>query len=737
MKRLAIVFGVLALTAAAIAGNLPRKPLPAPVHAFTREYFGVKVTDPYHYMEDLKNAEVRHWIDAQGRYTQSVLDQIPGRGKLLAEVTRLQESEPARMGRVVLLPGDHFFYLKKLAAGNVYKLYERNGTSGKERVLVDPLAFEQPGRPIPTISFFSPSPDGSYVAYGISRGGKEQTTIHVVNAENGRPLPVTIGDVRFPVASWLPDGTGFFYNRLARPRPGAPAAARYERSRVYLHLLDTDPVEDIPIFGAGVTPGLNVPKTDIPWVDVAPGSNYALAVLEDGVDHSLVLYAAKLDAVGTPQARWQRVGDAQTHILDYSLRGNELYLLVAGRKGPAIARVSMSKPSVYDWGLMLQLSPNTGITGMEAAADALYLTDLDAGKISLIRVPYQTSQEIWRVRLPFAGDVHLYTEDPRVSGALLMLSSWTRAPSIYRYDPRTKRVVHTDLWPAGPYDDAKDMVALNVTALGSDGTLVPLTIVYRKGTQRDGTHPTLLMGYGSSSIPLAPVFSPLWRVWLDRGGVLAFAHVRGGGEYGDLWRFEGNRIGLANRFREYLTCARYLVKQGYTTPRLLAGMSGGTGAVLVGRAITTEPRLFHVVVIQSGLLDPLGYRNTANGVLNLPEFGGKKSLAEFEALYAVSSYNHVQPHVPYPAALLEVGLNDPRVAPWQSAKMAARLQADSSSDLPVLLRVGHAVGHSLATTTRQKRELFTDEMSFLFWQLGLPGFQPPVAPPARDGAARN
>ncbi len=728
MRRQATVFAVLALAAAAIAGDLPRKPPRAPEHPFTKEYFGVKVTDPYHYMQNLKDPGVHSWIDAQGNYTRSVLDGIPGRKKLLAEVTRLEESEPEHMSRVVVLPGNRFFYLKRLAGGNVYKLYKRDRFSGKERLLVDPLAFDQPGQPVSTISFFSPSPDGDYVAFGISRGGTGQTTIHVVDARTGRPLPTAIGHVRFPLASWLPNGRAFFYNRLTPPGPGAPAKARYENSRVYLHELDTDPAEDIPIFGAGVTPSLDVPKTDVPWVDTAPGSDYSLGVLEDGVDHTLVLYVTRLSTVGTLDTHWQRIGNKQTHILDYSLRGNELYLLVAGRNGPAIARVSLNKPSVDDWGLVLQLSPNTGVTGMQAAADALYLTDLDAGRISLIRVPYNQNREILRVQLPFTGDVHLYPEDPRVNGILLMLSSWTRSPAIYRYEPKSGHVVLTNLWPAGPYDDAKDMVAVNVTALGSDGALVPLTIVYKKGTQRDGAHPTLLMGYGSSSIPLAPVFSPLWRIWLDRGGVLAFAHVRGGSEFGALWRFEGGRIELANRFRDYLTCAHYLVNQGYTTSRLLAGMSGGTGAMLVGRAMTTQPSLFRAVVIQSGLLDLLGYRNTANGVLNVPGFGSTRTLAGFDALYAVSSYDHVRPHVHYPAVLLEVGMNDPRVRPWQSAEMAARLQADSSSGLPVLLRVGRTVGHSLASTTAQKRDLFTDEMTFLFWQLGVPGFQPTTAP---------
>lgn len=734
MKRIALVVALLAVSTGASAQDAPPKPPAAPVRPVTTEYFGVKVTDPYRYMENLKNPSVRRWIERQGSYSRAVLDKIPGRAKLLKEVRALDESEPARLSQVMQLPNGSLFYLKEWAKQNAYVLYRRDGFSGKESPLVDPQAFSNSGAEPASITFFSPSLNGQYVAFGISHGGTENTTIHVVSAQTGQSLPDAIPGVRFPVAAWLPDGHSFLYNRLAAPVAGAPATAKYERSRVYLHELGDDPSKDIPVFGAGVVPGIDIPADDIPWADTAPGSDYVVAAAEHGVGPSLLLYAARLSAVGTPKARWVRIGGKEIHILDYSLRGDDLYLLVAGRSGPAVARVSLRRPGVSHWGLMLQLGADAGVTGMEAASDALYLTELRAGSISLVRVPYSAKQEIMREDLPFKGSVHLFPQDPRVPGALLMLSSWTRAPSIYRFEPKGSRVVHTDLWPAGPYDDPKDVVAVKATALGSDGALVPLTILYKKGVERDGTHPALLMGYGSYSILLSPVFSPLWRVWLDRGGVLAFAHVRGGGEYGSLWRFEGLKVGLANRYHDFITCAQYLVDQGYTSPEHLAGMSGSAGAILVGGAITERPDLFRAVVIESGLLDLLRFQNTANGVMNVPEFGSTKTLEGFEDLYSVSSYDHLRPHVKYPAVLLEVGMNDPRVDPWQSAKMAARLQADSTSGLPVLLRVDNEAGHALASTAQQKRELFTDEISFLFWQLGVRAFQP-AAPRSSQSTA--
>jgi prolyl oligopeptidase len=728
VNKLAAFAGALSLAVVAAAQQPAQKPPVAPVHPVTETYFGVKVTDPYRYMENLKDPQVAAWIRAQGEYAGNVLDGIPGRSKLLARVRQLDESEPARISHVTVLPGERYFYLKEGARETANKLYLRDGLDGKEVLLVDPARLDKPGEPPFTISFYAPSFDGQRVVYGLTQGGTETSTIHVLDVGSGQPLSDVIAGVRIPGAAWLPDGSGFFYNRLEKLASGAPASATLERSHVYLHRLGDDPAKDIEVFGAGVAEGLDVPADAIPTVDTAPGSKYAIGVLQRGVDQSIELYEAPLAQVGKPKAKWRRLGDNNVRILDYSLRGDRIYLLVAGRSGPTIAEVSLANPSLAAWGMMLQLAPTSGITGMQAVSDALYVTMLDAGRISLVRIPYKASAEILKLKLPFEGSVHLYSEDPRIAGALVMLSSWTRAPAIYWYDPAKDQISRTPLWPKGPFDEPNDVVASDVTALGDDGTLVPMTILHLKSVQRDGTHPALLIGYGSYSILISPVFNPIWRTWLDRGGVLAFAHVRGGGEYGGFWRFEGLKMGLANRFHDFITCAEYLVKQGYTTPERLAAMGGSAGGILVGRAITEQPDLFRAAVIESGLLDLLHYENTATGVLNVPEFGSTKTLEGFTALESISSYDHVRKDVKYPAVLLEVGMNDPRVPPWQSAKMAARLQADSTSGWPVLLRVTHEAGHSLAATAEARRVLYADEMSFLLWQLGDPDFQP-TSPP--------
>jgi prolyl oligopeptidase len=726
LRHTQILVLLFAAVSVAAGQQPPQKPPPAPVHPVTDAYFGVDVTDPYRYMENLKDPAVQSWIQAQSDYARTLLDSIPGRAPLLARLKALEDSEPVRLEMITEIYPDRYFYLEERAGQNSYKLYRRDGLTGKEVLLVDPSALAGSAENPYNIDYYVASQDGHYVAYGLSQGGAENSSIHVLDVDTGEALPDVIAGARFGVTGWLPDSKSFLYNRLQPRAAGAPASATLEGSQVFLHRLGTDPGKDVAVFGSGVVPGMNVNPVDVPLVVTAPGSGYAVAELQHGVEHSLQLYETTLAQLGKPRAHWTQIGDVQTRILDFDLHGNEACLLVAARTGPAIVAADLRDPRVTEWRRMLQLTAEDSITGLQAALNSLYITTLKEGNISLVQVPYREGAEIDRVNLPFQGTVQLLAQDPRVDGALLEMSSWTRAPAIYRYDPRADQVTLTSLWPVGPYDQPTDVVATEATALGSDGALVPLTLIYKKGFERDGTHPALLIGYGSYSMVLSPIFSPLWRPWLDRGGVLAFAHVRGGGDYGGLWRFEGLQTGLVNRYWDFLACAQYMVAQGYTSSARLAAMSGSAGGILVGRAITESPQLFRAAIIESGLLDLLRFENTAAGALNVPEFGSVKTLEGFQDLESVSSYEHVSEGVHYPAVLLEAGANDVRVGPWQSAKMAARLQAATTSGLPILLNVESGAGHALGTTAEQARERFADEMSFLLWQAGDPDFQPPA-----------
>jgi prolyl oligopeptidase len=267
---------------------------------------------------------------------------------------------------------------------------------------------------------------------------------------------------------------------------------------------------------------------------------------------------------------------------------------------------------------------------------------------------------------------------------------------------------------------------VEVKARSGDGTLVPLSITYPKNMKFDGSNPTLLDGYGAYGISEPPFFRSTRLAWYERGGVYAVCHVRGGGEFGEEWHLAGKGNTKPNTWHDFIACAQYLIDHKYTSPARLAGTGGSAGGILIGRTITERPNLLGAAIDVVGASDMLRIETTANGVPNIPEFGSIKTEDSFKALYAMSTYHHVQDRTAYPAVLLETGINDPRVDPWQMAKLTARLQAATASGKPVLLRVEYAGGHGgIGGTKKQAQETLADEWSFLLWQFGVPEFQPP------------
>jgi prolyl oligopeptidase len=274
-----------------------------------------------------------------------------------------------------------------------------------------------------------------------------------------------------------------------------------------------------------------------------------------------------------------------------------------------------------------------------------------------------------------------------------------------------------------------DRVETEVDVKSHDGTLVPLSIVHAKGLKREGSHPCMLIGYGAYGVSERPFFERFELAWLERGGVLAVAHVRGGGEFGEEWHLAGKGATKPNTWRDFIACAEYLVAQGYTSPAHLTGEGGSAGGILIGRAITERPDLFGAAIIDVGLSDTLRAETTANGVPNIPEFGSTRTREGFDALLAMSSYDHVREGTAYPAVLITTGINDPRVDPWQPAKMAARLQAATTSGRPILLRVDWGAGHGSGSGMHELHESLADRFGFMLWQSGDPEFQPPRARP--------
>lgn len=696
------------------------KPPVAPVREVNTTYFGKTIADPYRYLENLKDPEVASWMRAQADYTRRLLHRIPGRTALFQQVQKYGDAAPARVFNVRIV-GNHIYYEKILANENVPKLYVREGFAGEDRLLVDPDATTTPGVGHYALDFYAPAPNNSYVAYGLSPGGSENSVIHIVNVATGQPTTDVIDRAQGADPTWLPDGR-LLYQRLQLLAPNAPASDKYLNQRTYIHVVGTKSDSDLALFGAGVSAKVNIAPTEGGYAVYTPSAPYVIGVAENGVAREYRIWAAPLAALNGANTPWVQIADTADAVIDLSVHGDDIYL-TTHKDAPRykVVRTSLTKPDLATADVVVAQS-DAVITGTVAADDGLYVRKMNAGYSELFRVPYTPATAPIKVALPFIGDLENLTADPRQPGVVFFLGGWTRLGQFYTADERG--VLDTQLAPQGPYDHPAQLVATEVKVKAQDGTLVPLSLVHRDDIELDGTHPTIVYGYGAYGISQTPFFRPTWLPWFDRGGVLAVAHVRGGGEYGEEWYKAGYKATKANTWRDAIACGEWLIANNYTTSQRISIMGGSAGGIMVGRAITERPELFGAAVDQVPVSDALRFETTANGMPNIPEFGTVTTEEGFNALLAMSPYQAVKDGVKYPAVLLVTGINDPRVDAWEAGKLAARLQAASVSGKPVLLRIDYDAGHGYGSTKKQNYESRADEFTFLLWQAGLEEFQP-------------
>jgi prolyl oligopeptidase len=712
----------LLLLVAATVGQAQTLPPPAPVRTVTDTYFGVTVPDPYRYLEDAKNPEVRAWLQAQADYTRATLDRIPGRAALLKRIAELGDAVPARVAGVQVANGN-YYYLKRLAGENIAKLYVRVGLAGKERLLVDPETMQGPPGGHFAIDYYAPSFDNRYVAYGISAGGSEDSVLRVIEVATGKQTGEAIDRAQFGPPAWTDDNR-LLYNRLPKLAPGAPKSDKYLGSRVYLHVVGADPERDRAILGQGVSPGVAQDPLATPLAITAPGARYVIGLVGNGNQREFSLYAAPVAALGRGIPAWRRIAGLDDEITDAALIGSTLYLLTH-KNAPhfKVVRVDLANPDLAAAPVVVPAG-DAVITGIAAGKDALYVRRMLAGVSDLLRIEHAAGAKPVAVKLPFAGDIDALATDPRQPGVVFDTGTWTRFGGYYAYDPGTGGAVDTRLQPQGRYDNPGDLVSSEVKVKSHDGTLVPLSIVHRKGLEPDGTNPTILYGYGAYGISQTPFFRPQYLAWFERGGVLAVAHVRGGGENGEEWYKGGFQQTKPNTWRDAIACAEWLVANGYTSPAKLAIQGGSQGGIFVGRAITERPDLFAAAIDQVPVSDAVRSSFETNGALDKTEMGTTETEPGFRALLAMSPYHHIRNGVKYPAVLVATGINDPRVEAWQAAKMAARLQAATSSGKPVLLRVDFDAGHGYGSTRKQRNDELADTLAFLLWQLDVKGYVP-------------
>ncbi|MDB4957378.1 MAG: f1pep1 2 [Myxococcales bacterium] len=678
--------------------------------------FGLSIADPYRWMEGTDNAEYTTWLRAQGDWAATQLAKIPGREKLHARVTELGLGVTAVYN--VQLAGQRLFHYVLPAGEQLAKLAVRD-PDGKTRVLVDPKTLGDASSHA-SLHAYSASPDGKLVSYTVSTGGGEVGKLHIMDVATGKELPDVIERIWGEgAASWLPDGKSFFYTQLAVPQPGVdPMTGQLAR----LHKLGDSTDQDITILGRNPEATLKLAPEEWPGLWAPPGTGWVLTFVGGAHSEQRVAVAklSELDLTGNGKTPWRIVSDYADGIESAVIHGDRIYLQTyKDAPNRKIISVPVATPELAKARLEIAEDPNATISGTPVAKDAMYLLHMVNGFARLSRWPW--SGKPMPIALPYEGWAPDLAADMTRDGLVFQVEPWLHPGAYFAYDPKTKQVTPAGL-ASSSTADSSSIVAEEVEATSADGTKIPLSILHAKDLVLDGSHPTMMSAYGAYGSSQTPGFSASRLAWIERGGVVAVAHVRGGGEKGRRWQDDGSRDKKMNGIRDLIACGEYLVEKQYTSRQKLAITGGSMGGILIGRALTERPDLFAAAQIAVGAVNPLRILAAENGANQKSELGDPATEAGYKSLLEMDPYHHVKPDTAYPAVIFTVGANDHRVAPWMTGKMAARLRASSTSRKPILVRVESDAGHGLGSTRDQAFAERADVWSFFLSVFGDPEF---------------
>ena len=660
---------------------------------------GERIADPYRWLEDGGSADTVAWTVAQNAATRRYLDAAPVRGAIhrrleqLLTIGAITAPAPAR-GR--------YFYQRRDGTQNQPVLYLREGVNGADRVILDPNRLDPAGTT--ALDWYFPSDDGALLAYGLSENGSEESVLRILQVSTGVNLPDQIPQTRACDVAWLPDGSAFYYTRY--PREGeVPEEERQYHRAVYFHRLGTDPAGDPLILKP-------VQKEHWPGVDVSPDGRWLLVTVARTFDQT-DLYLQDRVAGGplSPVVRdlpHQFEGQLAYGALYIrsNIEGTNYGLYLADPANPARDRwrtvVPPGADAVLD-GVMLTRR-TLALSYLERASSKLFLADLDGSNRR-------------EVPLPTIGSLFGWGGEPDGDELFYAFSSYTVPPSVYRVDLTGMQVA---LWRRVEAAlDPECFELQQVSYPSRDGTPITMFIVHRRGLTRNGANPTYLTGYGGFNISMSPGFSRSLLLWMEQGGIVAVPNIRGGGEYGEAWHQDGMLGRKQNSFDDFIAAAEFLIHERYTAPAHLAIAGGSNGGLLMGAVLTQRPELFRAVVVQVPLLDMLRYHRFRIARLWIPEYGSADDPEQFPWLRAYSPFHNVRDGTTYPAVLLATAESDTRVDPLHARKMAARLQAATASDHPVLLRLESQAGHGAGKPVSKVLEELVDSWTFVFTELGM------------------
>jgi prolyl oligopeptidase len=674
------------------------------------EYHGVKVPDPYRWMENIDSPQTRAWVAAQSRLTTQYLAAIPGRDAIAQRLKKIWNYErwspPEKHG-------SNWFYTHNDGLQNQSVVLVAADPGEPARVLLDPNGLSRDG----TVALRERaiSEDGRLFAYALSEAGSDWQVWHVRDVASGKDL---VDEIRWSKAgggSWRKDNSGFYYTAYDAPRPGEVLKASNQYEKLFFHKLGTPQTQDSLVYTRSDDPDWFVGGT------VTDDGRYLVIQANHGDE---VQNTVLVQDLATPGAPVVALIPKPTAVYNFVGNiGSRFYLQTdAGAPRYRIVAVELSKPEPAAWRTVVAESQDTldavSLVGHQLVAS--YLKDAH----SAVRRFSPEGKLLGEVALDGLGSAGGFQGRIDDRDTYYNYSSFTTPPSVYRLDVSTG--VST-LWRQ-PKLDGFDPTAYRTQQVfytSKDGARVPAFIVSARGARQDGSNPTILYGYGGFNISEEPAFSPAVAGWLQMGGVFVLANLRGGGEYGRAWHEAGMKTHKQNVFDDFTAAAEYLIAHKWTEPHRLAIRGGSNGGLLVGATVEQHPELFAAAIPQVGVMDMLRFRDFTVGKGWESDYGSVENADEFKAMLRYSPVQNVRPNVAYPPILVTTGDHDDRVFPAHSFKFTAALQHADPAGNPILIRIETRAGHGSGKPTAKQIDEMADIYAFIRNAMGLNG---PVAP---------
>lgn len=664
------------------------------------EYFGIKVEDPYRWLEDDRSPETEKWVKEQNEVTFDYLAEIPFRDKIKSRLEQLWNFETMQSPIQV---GDKLFYFKNNGLQNQDVLYVQENEDAEAEILIDPNTLSEDGT-VAMSSDIAISSDGKYLAYQIARGGSDWHEIHVMDLETKENLDDIVKWVKFSQIAWFKDG--FFYSRYPESKEGEKLSAKNEYHRVCYHKLGTNAEDDELIFDNTEAPLRNY------YATVSSDEKY-LFIYETESTNGNNLYVQNM------QKKDGFVKLTTGFNYDYQVLdqvGDNLIVLT-NFQAPKykLVRIDVNSLNVGNW---IDLIPekNYVLKECEIAGDKIIASYMKDAK-SKLEIYDLKGNYLYDIELPTIGSASGIHASANRDILFYTFKSFTKPPTIYKYNV-AENVNEEYFKPALDFD-ASDYETKQVFYKSKDGIKIPMFIVHKKGLELDGKNPTLLYAYGGFNVSLLPSFKVERLIWLENGGVFAMPNIRGGGEYGENWHKAGIRLNKQNVFDDYIQASEYLINEKYTSPKKLTARGGSNGGLLIGAVINQRPDLYAVAFPEVGVMDMLRFQKFTIGWAWVDEYGSSDDSIQFENLYNYSPLHNIEKGKDYPAVMVITADHDDRVVPAHSFKYIATLQDKYTGRNPILIRIQTQAGHSAGKPTSMRIEEAADKWAFAFYNMSV------------------